>query len=369
MLYAVSDARIGILDWQELADKAEEQREKRWETDAASIEARNAAKRRRRVLRGRLKLVEAEVHRLRMEYYMANSDPEEGYGLKGYCSRQDVFDTLKDSLYATEAEYLGYPLEFIEIHWAWKSLFPLCVPWYDPGFLDVTGSYGCRLLWDHVANLEPLQQSADAEGRVLFRTNSRSCRKLKHARHCALEALVFATGWTLTRLNCTGFNDVESGVKLHNVNMRLRKTPFHLTGWTTVVSKANGGERGSKRGHDGVERRSLISLFALLTGLPAGIVLAEAIVCNDEGSVTSVHTVVWDAWRRILFFGPGEYKDRELDGALLVEAADLQSETHVCPSNGVSLSEHVRSKFGISGFRRAHVLMVAAKRVGETEHV
>ena len=61
MLYAVSDARIGILDWQGLADKAEEQREKRWETDAASIEARNAAKRRRRVLRGRLKLVEAAV--------------------------------------------------------------------------------------------------------------------------------------------------------------------------------------------------------------------------------------------------------------------------------------------------------------------
>jgi hypothetical protein len=92
-------------------------------------------------------------------------------------------------------------------------------------------------------------------------------------------------------------------------------------------------------------------------------------VTDEEGEVTSVHAVVWDSWRRILFFGPGLRTDRGMDGALLVHEADLQSEFHVDDEAGVTLSDHVRATYGIAGFRRAHVVMVAAKQAAETLHI
>ena len=131
------------------------------------------------------------------------------------------------------------------------------------------------------------------------------------------------------------------------------------------LSKAAG-----KRRHNGpAERRQLISLFELLTAVGEAIVIVEAVVEGEHGEVLSVHAIVWDAWRRILFFGPGSRDDRGMDGALVVQEADLLSESHVDAEHGVTLSEHVRVSFGIAGFRRAHVVMVAAKRAGETNHL
>ena len=81
------------------------------------------------------------------------------------------------------------------------------------------------------------------------------------------------------------------------------------------------------------------------------------------------HGIVWDAWRRVLFIGPGGYSDRGMDGALLVEQADIDDASRVDPVEGCTLSEWVAGKFGIRHVVRAHVLMVRASRVCETHHV
>ena len=49
-------------------------------------------------------------------------------------------------------------------------------------------------MWDDVPLLEPLEQQTDARGNIRLRHNARTVRKLRAARHCLLEALLFATG-------------------------------------------------------------------------------------------------------------------------------------------------------------------------------
>mgnify|MGYP006152133073 CR=1 FL=1 len=96
--------------------------------------------------------------------------------------------------------------------------------------------------------------------------------------------------------------------------------------------------------------------------------LAVARVQGDAGTLDN-HAVVWDAWRRILFIGPGCYDDRGLDGALLVEEADIADPSRVDPTHGMSLAAYVESKFGIVGFVTASVLMVHAGRLADAAHV
>ena len=68
--------------------------------------------------------------------------------------------------------------------------------WYEypTGFIDMSDTYGTKLLWEHVKVLEPLEQKADSRGCILLRTNSTSIVKLRKAKHCILEAILFATG-------------------------------------------------------------------------------------------------------------------------------------------------------------------------------
>ena len=58
-----------------------------------------------------------------------------------------------------------------------------------------------------------------------------------------------------------------------------------------------------------------------------------------------------------------------LDGALIVDDADLADETHVDQAKGCTLSDYVARKFKMTELAFGHVIMVNAKRVGETEHV
>ena len=60
-----------------------------------------------------------------------------------------------------------------------------------------------------------------------------------------------------------------------------------------------------------------LTLFEFISA-PIGILIGEATMDTQD-----VHAIVWDAWRKILFIGPGAYDDRGLDGALLIEPEDL----------------------------------------------
>ena len=84
------------------------------------------------------------------------------------------------------------------------------------GFIDVSKLNGTTLLWEHVEELQPLEQTKDAEGRYRYRTNNKTVRKLRAARHCMLEAMIFATGDTLVKLNLAGFS-TERDITAHEV--------------------------------------------------------------------------------------------------------------------------------------------------------
>ena len=112
---------------------------------------------------------------------------------------------------------------------------------------------------------------------------------------------------------------------MHELNTRLQRTPFELLPVRTFLKRAG----QLKRGADGRERRSEMSVWELLQ-VECAIVIAVALV-EDEGCVVG-HGIVWDAWRRILFIGPGAFDDRGLDGALVVEPADIADMSRVDPA-------------------------------------
>ena len=168
--------------------------------------------------------------------------------------------------------------------------------------------------------------------------------------------MLFATGATREQLNLMGFNGAkyDDGIPLHEIVVRLRKTPWALYGWQAVM-KAKGKR---KRGANGKQRRIFqISLHEVLS-MPAAIYLV--VMAATEGSIN--HAVVWDGWRRVLFIGPGAYDDRGMDGALLVEQADIDDAAHVDEEHGQSLTDYVRERFGLSHVVDAAVVMVRAKR-------
>ena len=251
------------------------------------------------------------------------------------------------------ALYLG------EVTAAWMPLdLSNLVSCMRPGFIDLSHVYGSKLLWDHVRVLEPLEQTPDARGNVKLRTNSRTVVKLRKAKHCALEALLFATGQTkLADLNLTGFvgDKYDEGITLHEANVRLRATPYVLYDADKVSSK--------RKRSGGAERRTQLSLFDIIKQLDT-IIVAAGVVRDEDGRLLSKHAFVWDGWRRLFFVGPGEFDDRGLDGALLMEEADCKDAAHVDAAHGLTATAYLHKKFGISEFTHSYALMVRKAAAG-----
>jgi hypothetical protein len=187
-----------------------------------------------------------------------------------YASKQEVMDVLmSDDYNATHDLNLSgtiwhrqrEPLTIAEIAIIWDPIHTLDGYKHKNSYVDYSLLGSISLLWKDVPKLEPMQQSMDAEGRVAYRTNAQSPRKLRAADQCLLEALLFATGKaTLAELNVVGMGS-KGGIDMHELFLRLKKTPFTLTSMGSFV-KAKGG---CKRGADGKERRKRAPLPALPT--------------------------------------------------------------------------------------------------------
>ena len=74
-------------------------------------------------------------------------------------------------------------------------------------------------------------------------------------------------------------------------------------------------------------------------------------------------------WRRLLFIGPGQFTDRELDGVLQLEESECNDPAYVDPAKGVTVAKYVNERFGISRIYDAHAIMVVHKRRSETHLV
>ena len=183
---------------------------------------------------------------------------------------------------------------------------------------------------------------------------------------CAIPQLAAFVPLSLGELNLTGFSGqrYDDGLYMHDVNVRLRKTPFQVYDWQAALHRH---DCGAKRGRDGSERRQMISLFDVISNLDV-VLIAEALV-EWNGEIVSKHAVVWDGWRRLLFIGPGEFDDRGLDGALHLHDIDCQCHSHVDETHGMTISSYVESKFGISRMTHVHALMVLKKRIACTMQV
>ena len=133
--------------------------------------------------------------------------------------------------------------------------------------------------------------------------------------HCF--RLVFQS---LKALNCLGFSgdNYMAGVPIKEIKLRLIPTPYELYGWQSIFKK----DSGVKRGRDGAERRSLVSMFDIVSLVDA-IVIAEAVVDAPDGSGRDWHAIVWDGWRNLMFIGPGRHADdRSSDGMIKVDKLD-----------------------------------------------
>ena len=145
--------------------------------------------------------------------------------------------------------------------------------------------------------------------------------------------------------------------------MRLRATPYSLYNLSTIAKR----RRGVKRGADGAKRGALMTIGELVSERDV-ICVCEALVEDVEGGATCLHAIVWDGWRRILWFGAGEKGGGELglDGAVVVHEEDMCDAARVDPVYGSTLSEYVRAQFAIVGVERAYVVMVKAKEADAT---
>lgn len=63
--------------------------------------------------------------------------------------------------------------------------------------------------------------------------------------------------------------------------------------------------------------------------LNGGIYIAVAQVDLGDGPADG-HAILWDAWRRILFLGPGDFNEHVCDGAILVDEEDLLDRDRLC---------------------------------------
>ena len=139
-----------------------------------------------------------------------------------YAGKAEILNTLKRELARWEL-IKDVPLCLAEIGWCWESgklwkydgaspphptpprpvpphphPLPIPTPSHIPSHIPVGFIYGGTLselsvLWEQVPVLAPLEQQPDARGNIKLRNNSRLVRKLRHAKHCLLEALLFAT--------------------------------------------------------------------------------------------------------------------------------------------------------------------------------
>ena len=106
-----------------------------------------------------------------------------------YASKEEVLQELQTEL--TSGELLkDVPICAAEISWCWAS----GALWkYSCGFIYDGTLAEISVLWEQVPVLQPLEQQPDARGNIKLRNNSRRVRKLRHAKHCLLKALLFAT--------------------------------------------------------------------------------------------------------------------------------------------------------------------------------
>ena len=200
--------------------------------------------------------------------------------------------------------------------------------WFElkkDAFIDYSLLANGRLGWDKVEMLQPLQQPLDARGRVRLRTNMRTARKLNNSHCCLLEAIIFATG--------------ESKL-------------------TTL-----------KWASDGASRRRPLTIADIISRQDVILVASARVDDITTGQRVSRHAIVWDGWRRLLFIGPGQFTDRELDGVLQLGENECNDPAYVDPAKGVTVAEYVYERFGISRIYDAHAIMVVHKRRSETHLV
>ena len=256
------------------------------------------------------------------------------------------------------------------------------------GFLDISKEGSKKLDWDSVTKLSPLVPfpTPSARGMIRYRTNSHFMRRYRYGRRCIVEALVFATGMSASELNLTGFNgsQYDQGIELKEVSERLQASngpPFELMQVRSDGSTCGGagGRRNRnsavKRTLDGTERRIAWDLHSLIS-LTEGIYVAIAQVDNGEGPADA-HAIVWDAWRRVIFFGPGDFNEHVCDGAIVVEQEDIDDKEHRSDvyigveqeHAKMTLSEYVHTIFGISRVTKVAAVMVKAKCASETGYV
>ena len=191
------------------------------------------------------------------------------------------------------SHHKGVPVLTTEISRAWNYLIR------HGGFLDISKCQGNATPWASVVVLEPKPQDTDASAMVRYRTNSRYMRKVGGGRTCVLEALLFATGTTLTGLNLLGLAGRTDNIDMGEVKKRLmQSTPFQLYGWQKGVEmeqRSRGGSSATSkssgkrpRGKEGAERRTPIRLHELVR-LREGIFVAESIV-RTQGEVRAART-------------------------------------------------------------------------------
>jgi len=116
---------------------------------------------------------------------------------------------------------------------------------------------------------------------------------------------MFAIGQNLQVLNCVGLypRAASQGLLIHEVQARLQgHTPYEME----IVSLNEP------------------SVFGLVQ-LTGGIFVAVAFVELHEAGTTDTHALVWDAWRSLLFIGPGNFDDKQTDGCLMVTREDINS--------------------------------------------
>ena len=254
------------------------------------------------------------------------------------------------------------------------------------GFLDISKEGTKGLHWDSVIKLEPLAEplAVSARGTVPFRTNSKYMRRFRGGRFGLVEALVFATGKSRKELNLSCFTtslkgEYENRVSTGGISFKQVNACFQVRDGPPFELSHVRQHQDRKRTFDGKLARKTFSermnLHSLIR-LEHGIFVATVQVDLPSG-MTDSHAIVWDAWRRILFLGPGDFNDQVCDGALLVEEADIADKMHtsdVCigvqrTNTKMTLSDYVYTIFGIRLLTEIKILMVNAHRKDETEHV
>jgi multidrug efflux pump subunit AcrA (membrane-fusion protein) len=113
-----------------------------------------------------------------------------------YMDKEEALEELLlEHGWADESKHNGVELTVDEVGWCWETGIHFS---YRKGFIDASTLEEVKLLWEKVPQLEPLEQQQDARGNLRLRHNQRSVRKLRAARHCLLEAMLFATGEQVT---------------------------------------------------------------------------------------------------------------------------------------------------------------------------